>query len=376
MGSKSLFKVLKYILPFSFASKIKFTIQLLIILIYLCSLYFHYQYKFYFVVYQYLSKLSYNIIYSELYIGVLSVIATFFCAVNQKQYVKEVASLIRKNIISGEKGSWNLGEIVCYYKMISGTLIFAGLSIFNLAMLNWEDFAFFKMMLYLGLYIPHALLAYGIHFYCGNVVLLQMMCSQINSKLRLLHLFGKPKMYEKQPVCWSNRDNVCIQFDLHHIKLRLYRNIGRRICQCIRNRLWLINFLHRNTVTIQAPYSLGMKSIFHDDLTVLLHKYEIFQTMSKTLNKLFQIQISLILLHHFLVCLVCVHGLLKIVQHWTFIILPDDETTIRTNCQVFLFLVLNDFICIFLIGTIYKQEVIRFDMILSLNKPVVQCFSG
>lgn len=367
MRSKRLFKVLKYTLPFSFDSNIKFVIQFAIILIYLYSLYNHYEYEFYFLIYLYLSKLTHKIIYLELYIGIFSIVATIFCAVDQKQYLKQIVTLVRKNIITGQNDRYHLDEVILYYKIALGALIFLGLNIYNLAMLKIEDLAFYKLMLYLGLYIPHALMANAMHFYCGNVILLQMMCSQINDKLKMLYLLGKSKAESKQSMCWSNRDNILIKIDLIHIDLKLHEHIGTRICQTIKNYLLPKKFFKPNKMKLEVPFSVNMKSLFEEDLAGILHNFDIFQIMSKHLNKLFQIQMLLLFLHHFMVCLVCAHALLKMVQQWSFILLPDDENSIRINAQVFLFLVFNDFACLFLIGTTHKNEVILLTLALDTN---------
>lgn len=351
-------------------SKLGTFVYLSTVILYIAALCIHYTKQEYFEPYNFLSKLFYNAVYYHLYLGCGAALLIPFSFCGQTRFARDIAGLVhngfmnRNHQMSHQQIDFN--EIFIYYQLYSNVFVFMGLSVYNIIMLDFKYFAWYKLMLYLGLFFPHFYISNILRYFCTNVLLLRCMCARINDETHLVYLLCDRQSSGYLASAERPNDRLA---KVQSNSTRKFSAIG------VLNEIWnrLINYATGNQNQLKPeiipvleliPSRQAQQNILIENLKYFCT----FQRLSRKLNGLLQKQLIVLGLQHFLVLFVACHSFLKIHQQWKEFVPPGDITSIRVNFQFYVILLINDFFCLFAVGSMYRNTVRFFLKLLCLGR--------
>lgn len=337
-------------------SKVGITIYLFTTAVYAGAMYIHYSKQEYFEQYMFLSKLFYNSIYRHLYIGCLGAVLIPLSFMGQWHFAQDMGRLVQNGLMTRPRQPlFDLIELFVYYKLYSNLIVFIGLSVYNIIMLDFEYFAWYKLMLFLGLFLPHYHIANIMNFFCANALLLRNMCLVINDEMQAV-FFACERMNQEYPTADAH-----IPQRLQVVQDANVDYLGGANALSVISELWhqLAGRREQNLKPDFVPVleTIPSRQMLQQNLTESLNNFIIFQRMAKRLNGLLQKQLFVLSLHHLLVIFVAAHSFLKIKQEWKEFVPAADITSIRINFEFYLCLLINDFVCLFAVGSFYRSVV-------------------
>lgn len=327
--------------------------------IYIVSLYMHYAKQDYFENYNFLSKLFYKAVYIHLYLGCLAALLIIFDIWGQIRFARKIGFLVDEGLMSGKETSarWTLMDLFVLYKLYSNPVVFLGLSVYNIIMLDFEFFAWYKLMLFLGLFLPHFYVANVLNFFCINALLLRSMCARINEELLAICIayeFKYPGYYADLRREQSTTANSEFQCPQNASTLELIGHLWKQLVMSKNS-----DGHHTKTEIRAVLETIHSKEMLQQKLADNLTYFGEFQRLASELNGLLHKQLMVFGLQHLLVLFVAFHCFLKIMQQWKVFVPAEDITSIRVNFQFYTCLLINDFVCLFCAGSIYRNEVNR-----------------
>lgn len=319
--------------------------------VYLSALYIHYTKQDYFEQYTFLSKLFYNCIYRHLYLGCMAALLIPLSFWGQRRFAHDMAALVQQGLLTRRPASSNrldLSDLLVFYKLYANLIVFLGLSVYNLLMLDWNNFAWFKLMLFLGLFLPHFHIANILHFFCVNALLLRQMCLRINDDMRDAFI-----------VCErAHRKFIPVDGEDDHHKA----GVGA-VIRVLYHHLMGTQPSNPKPSFVPVLETVSSSHLLHQHLTENLKNFILLQSMTRRLNTLLQKQLFVLTAQHLLVVFVAAHSFLKIKQQWKEFVPAADITSITVNFKLYLCLVINDFVCLFAAGSLYRIAVSRCNTI-------------
>lgn len=304
--------------------------------LYIGTLYIHYTQQQYVEQYRLLSKFYYSSIYRHLYIGCAIAILIPLSFPAQRRFMQDMGDFIRNQQL---RGRWDLMELFVYYKIYSNLIGLVGLETYNLIMLNWRKFAWFKLMLLLGLFLPHFCITNILNYFCVHALLLRQACANINDDLLAIH-----SIFENKNTIQSSASHESGGFGF--IKKALERLFGRfRVTDG--TKCSSVTLLE----TFDPQFSLDKR------IAENLRQFMQIQSLSKRLNSLLQMQLFAMSAYYASFLFVAAHSLLKIEQKWPLYVLAADVTSLDVNFKVDLCFILNDLVCLFAVGSFYRTTV-------------------
>lgn len=338
-------------------SKLGTIVYLSTTVLYLIALCIHYTKQEYFEPYNFLSTLFYNAVYYHLYLGCAGACLIPLSFYGQTQFARDIAGLVHNGFMNKNQGlsrqQMDCTEIFIYYQLYSNVIVFMGLSVYNIIMLDFQYFAWYKLMLYLGLFFPHFYISNILHYFCANALLLRCMCARINDEIRSVYL-----------LCDQQNLGFLTNSDRQNQRLieSQTNSTSKFNVMDILNEFWnqLINYAARNQIKpeiIPVLETMPSRQLQQNILIESLKYFCIFQRLSRKLNGLLQKQLIVFVLQHLLVLFVAFHSFLKIQQQWKEFVPPADITSIRVNFQFYVCLLVNDFICLFAVGSMHRNVV-------------------
>lgn len=344
------------------------------LIIYLAALYIHHTKRDYFEVYEMLSNFYYEAVYVHLYTGCVAAILIPLSFIGQTQFNRNMAVLAEKGWLRSRNPQSPVDpmEIFVYYKLYLNLIVYFGLTAYNIIMLDWNDFAWYKLMLYMGLYLPHFSIANILQFFCVNALLLRSMAGRIAEEMEVVHtsIEWQTRSYSSNS---ATRSAAVSQGGIGSGKSGL-SSVIRQMWDQLHGRTTSPNSKQERMPVIEIVES---RETIQLNLVGTLRSFMRLQRMAITLNSLFQKQFLVLGFLHVFVLYTAFHSFLKIEQVWPEFVPPKDITSIRVNFQLFVILIANDFLCLFVVGSFYRNTVSVASIVAgksSLYQPIYPSF--
>ena len=358
MNSKRLLRVLKFYLkltsysPFEVASTRTFAVSgagsfssIFIGIVYIFALYTHYMRQSYFEPYNFLSTFFYRAIYLHLWLGMPAQLMIWIGLRKQHGIFHRLVNIV--NDIPSTKGPrLTAMECLAYFKIFGNLLIWSGLSAYNLVMLNWNDFAVYKLMLFLGLFLPHFIIANILIWFCVSDLVVLHQISQLKDQIEKLHAAYTLRHYDifGEHV---QRKRETESSDVIGLVVKFWQNLATNSSSPAQNS---------NGVLRVMP-SVSSAEGFQQKFQAIIRRGKSLLAISRDLNGALQGQLVILMLQHLLVVVIAVHCFLKMLQQWRYYVPPTDLIKMEVNFQFWLILIGSDVVCLVLVGTLHKRMV-------------------